>query len=92
MSLPVVYDAVNRALNGKKPKGRNFTVVVDPTRTLKVWTATAKNVSRNMKKLSPNVKTTKTGRKYKVWTNTKFRGPSGAKYTISSALQRLKKK
>lgn len=92
MSLPVVYDAVNRALNGKKPKRRNFTVVADPVRTLKVWTTTAQNAARNMKKLSPKVKTTKTGRQYKVWTNTKFMGPSGAKYTLSSALQRLKKK
>ena len=92
MSLPAVNDIVNRVLNGKKPKSRNFTVVADPTRTLQVWTATAKNIARNMKKLSPTVKTTKTGRQYKVWTNTKFRGPSGAKYTLSSTLQRPKKK
>ena len=92
MSLPAVTDVVNRVLNNKKPKGRNFTVVADPIRTLKVWSTTAKNAVRNMKKLSPNVKTTKTGRQYKVWTNVKFRGPSGAKYTLSSTLQRPKKK
>jgi hypothetical protein len=86
MSIPFVHDAVNRVLNGKKP--RKFTIVPGTSRSISVFAPTPKNLMRDLKKLSPKQKVTKTGRPYKIWRTRTVTGPSGAKYTISSTLQK----
>ena len=93
MSLPAVTDAVNGVLhNGKKSKGRSFTIIPNTSRSLKVWTTTAKNIINNLTKLPPNRRVTRKGRPYEIRTTQIFKGPSGIKYTLSSAPLHSKKK